>query len=109
MKCIDAIEGNVKMILNQLHKSYIDQQLDDSEYIRNVKSVLEATDQYARKNPEIIASPEMLKQVLYVYSRNLWLMGQHPVASSEAVSDPDNDDYQTYYYDFLYDRGVYPS
>lgn len=109
MKCIDAIEGNVKMILNQLHESYIDQQLDDSEYIRNVKSVLEATDQYARKNPEIIASPEMLKQVLYVYSRNLWLMGQHPVASPETVSDPDHDDYQTYYYDFLYDRGVYPS
>lgn len=107
MKCIDAIEGNVKMILNQLHKSYIDQQLDDSEYIRNVKSVLDATDQYARKNPEIIASPEMLKQVLYVYSRNLWLMGQ--VMEARTLSDPDSDDYETYYYDFLYDRGVYPS
>jgi gamma-glutamyl:cysteine ligase YbdK (ATP-grasp superfamily) len=109
MKCIDAIEGNVKLILNQLHKSYIDQQLDDSEYIRNVKSVLDATDQYAQKNPEIVESPQMLQHVLYVYSRNLWLMGQHPISSPLETNDVDNEDYQTYYYDFLYDRGVYPS
>ena len=109
MKCIDAIEGNVKLILNQLHKSYIDQQLDDSEYIRNVKSVLDATHQYAQKNPEIVESPEMLKHVLYVYSRNLWLMGSQSVSSAKLISNPDSDDYQTYYYDFLYDRGVYPS
>ena len=109
MKCIDAIEGNVKLILNQLHESYIEQQLDDSEYIRNVKSVLDATDQYARKNPEIVDSPEMLKHVLYVYSRNLWLMGKHPAGSPKDRIDPDADDYQTYNYDFLYDRGVYPS
>jgi hypothetical protein len=108
MKCIDAIEGNVKLILNQLHKSYIDQKLDDSEYIRNVKSVLDATHQYVQKNPEIIESPKMLKQVLYVYSRNLWLRGPQSVPSAKRISDPDAEDYQTYYYDFIYDRGVYP-
>ena len=109
MKCIDAIEGNVKLILYQLHKSYREQQLDDSEYIRNVKSVLDATDQYAKKHPELVPSPQMLQQVLYIYSRNLWLVDQHPVPSSPAAVDLDNEDYQTYYYDFLYDRGVYPS
>ena len=108
MKCIDAIEGNVKLILNQLHKAYIDQKLDDSEYIRNVKSVLDATHQYAQKNPEIVESPEMLKQVLYVYSRNLWLMGPQSVSSAKQTIDPDAEDYQTYYYDFIFDRGVYP-
>jgi hypothetical protein len=109
MRCIDAIEGNVKLILNQLHRAFIDQQLDDSEYIRNVKSVLDATHQYAQKNPEIVDSPEMLKRVLYVYSRNLWLTGPQSISSAKKNGDPDADDYQTYYYDFLYDRGVYPS
>ena len=108
MKCIDAIEGNVKLILNELHKAYIEQKLDDSEYIRNVKSVLDATDQYVQKNPEIVESPSILKHVLYIYSRNLWLMGQPYATSKKDLYDPDTDDYQTYYYDFLFERGVYP-
>lgn len=112
MKCIDVIEGAVKSILNHLHKDYAGQKLDDSEYIRNVKAVLDATDHYVRHNPEVAQDPQMLKQVLYVYSRNLWLMGQHPMIpqshSQRETLDPENDDYQTYYFDFLYNRGVYP-
>ncbi len=113
MKCIDAIEGNVKYILKELHSTCIQNNLDDSEYILNVKTVIDATDQYIQNNPEIVKDPKLLKQVLYVYSRNLWLIGQ-PSAASDPQSEiedfsVENEEYQTYYYDYLYHRGVYPS
>lgn len=112
MKCIDAIEGTAKAILKKLHQIYAEEQLDDSEYIRNVKAVLDATDQYVVQNPEVAEGPQLLREVLYVYSRNLWLMEQHPVAahtlSQSTVSDAETDDYQTYYYDFVFNNGNYP-
>ena len=113
MKCIDAIEGNVKSILKQLHADYCKTDTDDSEYIFHAKAVIEATDRYIRNNPELIEEPEWLKQVLYVYSRNLWIMGQQPQGACRSKEDNtlsgENEDYQTYYYDYLYNRGVYPS
>ena len=113
MNSIDAVEGTVKCILNQLHSTYIQTDSDDSEFIQLVKDVIDATDQYIRKNPELTEDPNILKQVLYVYSRNLWLMGQQkeglPIDDDSSKSPWDNDEYQTYYFDYLYDRGVYPS
>lgn len=113
MKCIDAVEGTVKCILKQLHTAHKHECSDDSEYIHKVKTVIDATSQYVEQNPEFIQDPTVLKQVLYVYSRNLWLMDQQngkitPEAHRNLPSS-DQDDYQTYYFDFLYDRGVYPS
>ena len=112
MKCIDAIEGTVKCILSEIHKDYIHTSADDSEYIYNVKTVITATDLYVRSQPELIDNPDILKEVLYVYSRNLWLLGQQPsMAPSEIKTGPtnsENEEYQTYYYDYIYDRGVYP-
>ena len=44
MKCIDAIEGTVKSILQQLHGLCVSiRHLDDTEYVRNVKAVIDAT------------------------------------------------------------------
>lgn len=110
MKCIDAIEGTVKCILKELHVNFTKTDMDDSEYISHAKSVIEATDHYIQKNPELVEAPELLKQVLYVYSRNLWMMGQTDPAngSYKDASIDYEDDYQTYYYDYLYDRGIYP-
>lgn len=112
MKGIDAVEGTVKCILRELHSTYQQARSDDSEYIRQIKTVIDATDQYVRNNPEFIEDPEILKQVLYVYSRNLWLMGQdsrNTRRTAEIQDQLPEDDYQTYYFDYLYDRGVYPS
>lgn len=113
MKCIDAIEGTVKCILKQLHYNHQNECADDSDYVHQVKAVIDATDQYVQKNPEFIQDPEILKQVLYVYSRNLWLMGQQTGEAPPTVhndnSSSDHDEYQTYYFDYLYKRGVYPS
>ena len=113
MKCIDAVEGAVKCILKQMHVAHKHACSDDSEYIHQVKTVIDAASNYVQQFPEFIHDPTLLEQVLYIYSRNLWLMGQQsdgmpPDAHFEG-SVSETDDYQTYYYDYLYDRGVYPS
>ena len=114
MKCIDAIEGTAKSIIKELHATYIQggASADDSEYIENVKTVILATDQYVRTHPEFIEDPQILKQVLYEYSRNLWLMGKEPATvpseTAAGITDSENDEYQTYYYDYIYNRGFYP-
>ena len=113
MKCIDAVEGTAKCILNALHVAYTKTDLDDSDYIRQAKCVIEATDRYIRQNPELIDDPQLLKQVLYVYSRNLWIMSQQPKKAhrgpADAMGGCENEDYQTYYFDYLYQNGVYPN
>ena len=113
MKCIDTIEGTVKCILKDLHTNFAGSDGDDSEYVYQAKTVIEATDKYIRCNPELIEEPDLLKQVLYVFSRNLWLMGQHPQGTTalkeKKILKGDAEEYQTYYYDYLYNRGVYPS
>jgi hypothetical protein len=112
MKCIDAIEGTVKSILNSMHLVCIEEGLDDSEYVRNAKAVIEGTKQFASNNPEVVDDPELLEHVLFVYSRSLWLAGIQPAVQGQAAKpeqiDAENEEYQTYYYDYLYNRGLYP-
>ena len=112
MKCIDAIEGTVKQVISQMHTVYIEDGLDDSEFIRNIKAVIEATDQFLLANPELIEDRGILKKVLYDYSRSLWLMGQPDVdRQSSGISEElpsESEEYQTYYYDYLYNHGLYP-
>jgi hypothetical protein len=114
MKCIDAIEGTVKTIIKELYAVHAQNNAsaDDSEYIYNVKTVINATDQYVHLHPEFIEDPQILKQVLYEYSRDLWLLGKDPATvqaeTGTGLTDAENDEYQTYYYDYIYNRGVYP-
>ena len=113
MKCIDAIEANVKSIMQRLHAMYIEDRLDDSEYIRNMKAVIGGTADFVKNNPEVIEAPELLLQVLYHYSRDLWLRSQQApdAGSQEERASPMDDrdgEYETYYYDYLYHRGLYP-
>ena len=112
MKCIDAIEGTVKCIIKEMHAVHTRNSADDSEYIYNAKTVIDATDQYVRSQPELIDNPEILRQVLYTFSRSLWLEAQHPAALTSQtktnILDEENEEYQTYYYDYIYNRGIYP-
>lgn len=112
MKCIDAIEGTVKNILERIHAMSTEDNLDDTEYVRIIKAIIEGTDLFIRNNPEIVDNPQLLNQVLYLHSRNLWLAHQ-PAAPQDAgpkQTEPtaENGEYQTYYFDYLYHRGVYP-
>jgi hypothetical protein len=72
MKCIDAIEGTVKCILNRIHEVSLEDRMDDSEYVRSVKAVIDATDDFVEGNQEIVPDPNLLKNVLYSYSKELW-------------------------------------
>jgi hypothetical protein len=72
MKCIDAIEGTVKCILNRIHEVSLEDRRDDSEYVRSVKAVIDATDIFIEGNKEIIPDRDLLKNVLYRYSKDLW-------------------------------------
>jgi hypothetical protein len=113
MNCIDAIEGTVKCILKRLHALALEDRLDDSEYIRSVKAVIDATDLFVQGNREIVNEPSMLKQVLYAYSKDLWLKDQRMEPSDRDTPDDLtvvdlNDGYFDYYYDYIYSHGLYP-
>lgn len=110
MKCIDSIEGTVKCILNKMHTMSIEHHLDDSEYIRNSKAIIDATEQYINNNPEVVQDPQLLKQVLYIHSRNLWLIDHSTGSKTQPLDrlDVETQDYQTYYYDYVYNQSVYP-
>jgi hypothetical protein len=130
MKCIDAIEGTVKCILKNIHEVSLEDRMDDSEYVRSVKAVIDATDNFVEGNREIIPDRDLLKNVLYSYSKDLWRSAAsttsdagHPPSSDGLTAkknttekenrDPDkaageNDGYRDYYFDYLYRHGVYP-
>jgi len=111
MKCIDAIEGTVKCILNQWQQLCVEQQLEDSDYVRNVKSVIDGTDRFLTENPEVVENPQLLIEVLYAYSRQLWLSSQQDPDDAAIRNTPPDDEtqeYRIYFYDYLYHRGIYP-
>jgi hypothetical protein len=111
MKCIDAIEGTVKCIINQWHELCVEHRLEDSEYVRNVKSVIDGTRHFLDDNPEVVENPQLLFEVLYDYSRERWLSCQlspDDEAVNIAPPDAETQEYRTYFYDYLYHRGIYP-
>jgi hypothetical protein len=114
MNCIDAIEGSAKNIIIELHGVFMDDKLDDSEYIRNVKAVLNGISEFVRTNKEIISDFKILEQVLYEFSRELWLSelekgsGQEPETGETADDSSENKEYLEYYFDYIYAHGTYP-
>jgi hypothetical protein len=115
MNCIDAIEGAAKSVITEFFQIFNQNRLDDTEYARNVKAVIDSVDGFICKNREILSDPQMLKQVLYEFSRELWLKnleknrkaaiepdGEHVAAETE------NDRYDEYYFDYIYNHGEYP-
>jgi len=113
MDCIDAVEGTVKSVLIKLHQVFAEDRLDDTEYIRNVRAVLEAADMFLQANKEISGEPHKLNQLLYEFSKALWLEHLEKVRNKESDSrDEDtvseDDGYYDYYYDYIYNNGVYP-
>jgi hypothetical protein len=114
MKSTGTIEGTVKFIIDQLHKMYVEEKLDDSDYIRCVKIMINATDTYLKRQKEITVEPSLLKDGLYTYSKELWLKRQvseqicaDTVNGNAPIFQPD-DDYQDYYYDYIYSQDLYP-
>lgn len=113
MDCIKAVEGTVKSVLVKLHDIFVEDRLDDTEYIRNVKAVLEAADMFLQANKDISDEPDQLNQSLYKFSKALWLKHLKKIRdrasdSNEDIVSEEDDEYYDYYYDYIYNNGVYP-
>jgi hypothetical protein len=114
MNCIDAIEGSVKGSILRLYKVFVEDRQDDSEYIRNIKAVIEGADAFVQENKELVSSPEVLKHVLYGFAKELWLgsLRGHPQQPQDATAPvskaPEDPDYDEYYFNYIYSHGVYP-
>ena len=113
MKCIDAIEGTAKYIISQFHKLFIEEMLDDTEYIRNIKAIIDGIDMFIQDNKEVIIEAKMLKQVLYSFSKELWLANlkksyTENITSHDEDDSSENNGYYDYYFDYIYNHGVYP-
>ena len=115
MNFVDAIEGTGCAILKRLHQGYLDGSQDDSEFVRNVKAVLEGVGAFISVQAELMIPPEVVNHALYHPPKQLWLEGvpdsapscettetPQPPAESEAT------DYRHYYFDYLYQHGTYP-
>jgi hypothetical protein len=105
MNCIDAIEGVAKNIIKDLHKTFRQFNLDDTEYARTVKSVIEGTSVFVEKNSEISHTPEILENILYQYSKDLWIATINQPDQEKSI---ETNDYIDYYYNHIYQFGNYP-
>ena len=113
MKCIDAIEGTVKQIVEGLHRTAVETGMDDTGYVLNVRAVIEATDAFLRQNQEILETPSTLKMFLYNHAKRLWLASRQQasdpsVPDSGSVMSEEEIEYAEYCYDYVYHHGSYP-
>lgn len=109
MNCIDAVEGTAKTLLTVFLDVSTEYRMDASEYIRNVKAVIDAVLLFVQNNPEISQAPQLIRDVLYDYARSQWLARLEKSVDSEpeAAAKPDLE-YQSYCYDYVYAHGNYP-
>jgi hypothetical protein len=113
MNCIDAIEGTAKSTLATIHEAQMEYRLDDTEYIRNVKTVIAGVMKFVQENPEVTPQPEMIRQVLYDFSKELWRSSLNGAPNKTTSDDTmgatlEADEYHDYYFDYIYTHGVYP-
>ncbi len=114
MNCIDAIEGSFKCLINRFHQAYLDENSDDTIYVRNVRSVIEGLEDFIQHNKELqFVDPRILRNVIYGYALDKWLKGVQDLAVKEnhPYAKPvgsESDEYHRYYFDYIYHNGMYP-
>jgi len=114
MNCIDAIEGSFKCLINRFHQAYLDENPDDTIYVRNVRSVIEGLEDFIQHNKELqLIDPKILRNVIYGYARDKWLKSVRDLTGRESPraakpDNPESDEYYRYYFDYIYHHGMYP-
>lgn len=113
MNFIDAIEGTGRSILQRLHQGYLDGSRDDSEFIGNLKMVIEGIEAFISTHAELMIPADVVVKVLYNHARQLWLEGDGAEETEKkdgAISSEENETaaYRRYYFDYVYQHGVYP-
>lgn len=109
MNCIDAVEGTAKVLLQKFLDVSVENRQDLSEYIREVKVVIDAVAQFLKNNPEVNVASEAIRSVLYDYAKAQWLgrLGKTGDFSDQTTTEKDIE-YQAYCYDYLFTHGDYP-
>ena len=111
MNCIDAVEGTAKATLDRFLEVATERRVDASEYIQNVKTVIDGVLRFIGNNPEVSEQPELIRDVLYNYAKKMWLASLEkpvePEPESESAAILDHE-YQAYCYDYVFDHGNYP-
>jgi len=109
MKCIDAVEGVAKAMLETFMDVSAEYRMDVSEYIRNVKAIIDGVTLFVKNNPEVSDSPEIIRGVLYDSAKAQWLARLEKSFDPERMGDSKPDlEYQAYSYDYIYAHGNYP-
>lgn len=114
MNCIDAIEGSLKCMINRFHQAYLEDGLDDTLYIRNIRSMLEGLDDFIQRNMELqLIDPKILRNVIYGYAMEKWLKSVRDMVIKENPSTAkpvshETDEYHRYYFDYIFHNGMYP-
>lgn len=111
MDCADAVKDVVKCVLAKLHEVCVESRLDDTEYVRNVRAVLEGADVFFKDHADILDDPQAARASLYEFSKASWMKHLEKVRTKETdMKDEaaEHDGYDDYYYDYIYKHGVYP-
>ncbi len=107
MNCIDAIEGTAKKIILDFHTMHQLGEMDDTEFARDIRIVIDGAGVFVTNNCEITPNPELLKTVLFEYARELWKNTQNAKADSQNKCSSD-EGYDDYYFDYIFRHGIYP-
>jgi hypothetical protein len=109
MNCIDAVEGLAKTMLGRFLEISSEYRMDASEYIRNVKTVIDGVTSFVKDNPEVSETPELIYAVLYDCAKKQWLDRLEKTIDPDQAGETQTDlEYQAYCYDYVYAHGNYP-
>jgi glycine cleavage system H lipoate-binding protein len=109
MNCIDAVEGLAKTMLERFLDVSSEYRMDASEYIRNVKAVIDGVTMFVKSNPEVSETPELIHAVLYDCAKKQWLTRLEKTIDPDQAGETRTDlEYQAYCYDYVYAHGNYP-
>jgi len=107
---IDVIRGTTQQIISRLYLLFFEQeQQDDTEYIRTVRTVVEAAVEYTAGLGEDAPVTQQLEKELFTFSRQIWLEHLLEKREQEGLShDEEQAAYYTYYYRYIYENDQYP-
>ncbi|WP_300672151.1 hypothetical protein [Desulfoluna sp.] len=107
MNCIDAIEGTAKKVISDFHAMHESGEIDDTEFARNTRILINGTREFVGNNCEITPNPELLKTVLFEYARDLWKNSMGAKAKDRELASSD-EGYDDYYFNYIFRHGTYP-
>lgn len=113
MDLTDAVGGSFRAVIRRFFKLYLKSAMDDTEYVQNIRVVVEAAEDFTSQNRDTLSTSCNLPDGLQALAKDLWMT--HTLAQQEttgnpgAVSHEENIcGYYDYYYDFIYAHDAYP-